>query len=221
MRTTVCGKFRPFRPPFRACDEISDALRCRPPDLLARPESDDHTGWYASGEQRSQQGAGRRAGICFVAAPRRCHRIACVAAPCICPPGARAEVHHLFRRRPLVEDREHFPDAKDHSQKDRNHGRKEKDRGPRNKDHCQSDKNRGHNNKDHNRNDKHHRQDGKHLGRNDEHDGGTTKTVVETANTMVIETNTTVGTINSMVVATNTMVLEAKTMVKMDPCCKC
>ena len=28
--------------------------------------------------------------------------IACVAAPCICPPGARAEVHHLFRHRPLV-----------------------------------------------------------------------------------------------------------------------
>jgi len=27
--------------------------------------------------------------------------IACVAAPCICPPGARAEVHHLFPDRPL------------------------------------------------------------------------------------------------------------------------
>ena len=27
-----------------------------------------------------------------VAAPRRCHHIACVAAPCICPPGARAKM---------------------------------------------------------------------------------------------------------------------------------
>jgi NAD(P)-dependent dehydrogenase (short-subunit alcohol dehydrogenase family) len=38
------------------------------------------------------EGARRRAGICGVAAPRRCHRSACVAAPCICPPGARAKV---------------------------------------------------------------------------------------------------------------------------------
>src|SRR5437773_3123129 len=37
-------------------------------------------------------GARRRAGICGVAAPRRYHHIACVAAPCICPPGARAKM---------------------------------------------------------------------------------------------------------------------------------
>jgi hypothetical protein len=29
------------------------------------------------------------------------HRITCVAASCICPPGARAKVRHLFRHRPL------------------------------------------------------------------------------------------------------------------------
>ena len=44
---------------------------------------------------------GAAAGICGVAAPRRCHHIACVAAPCICPPGARAKAHHLFHDRPL------------------------------------------------------------------------------------------------------------------------
>src|SRR5947208_5281837 len=37
-------------------------------------------------------GARRRAGICGVAAPRRYHHIACVAAPCICLPGARAKM---------------------------------------------------------------------------------------------------------------------------------
>ena len=41
---------------------------------------------------RQPCGARRRAGICGVAAPRRCHHIACVAAPCICPPGARAKM---------------------------------------------------------------------------------------------------------------------------------
>src|SRR5437773_3553540 len=46
-------------------------------------------------------GARRRAGICGVAAPRRCHHIACVAAPCICPPGARAKMHTLFPDGPL------------------------------------------------------------------------------------------------------------------------
>jgi len=47
------------------------------------------------------EGAQRRAGICGVAAPRRCHPSACVAAPCICPPGARAKVQTLFLDRPL------------------------------------------------------------------------------------------------------------------------
>ena len=37
-------------------------------------------------------GARRRAGSRGVAAPRRCHHIACVAAPCICPSGARAKM---------------------------------------------------------------------------------------------------------------------------------
>src|SRR5947208_8161151 len=37
-------------------------------------------------------GARRQAGICGVAAPRRYHHIACVAAPCICLPGARAKM---------------------------------------------------------------------------------------------------------------------------------
>src|SRR5439155_24384012 len=47
-------------------------------------------------------GARRRAGICGVAAPRRCHHIACVAAPCVCPPGARAKMHTLFSDGPLA-----------------------------------------------------------------------------------------------------------------------
>jgi len=43
-------------------------------------------------ESRQPFGARRRTGICGVAAPRRCHHIACVAAPGICPPGARAKM---------------------------------------------------------------------------------------------------------------------------------
>ena len=35
------------------------------------------------------KGSGRRGGICFVGAPRRCNDIACVAPPRICPRGAR------------------------------------------------------------------------------------------------------------------------------------
>jgi hypothetical protein len=50
------------------------------------------------------QGARRRAGICCVPAPRRCHHIACVAAPCICLPGARAKVLPLFFPRPSGSD---------------------------------------------------------------------------------------------------------------------
>ena len=49
-------------------------------------------------------GARRRTGICGVAAPRPCHHIACVAAPCICPPGARAKVDLLFCDRPQGEE---------------------------------------------------------------------------------------------------------------------
>jgi len=45
-------------------------------------------------------GARRRAGICCAAAPRRCHHIACVAAPCICPPGARAKMWIYFCANP-------------------------------------------------------------------------------------------------------------------------
>ena len=92
---------------LRACDEMSDALRCWPPGPMARRERRAYR--VACKERTTQpracgpqpEGARRRAGICFVAAPRRWHRIACVAAPCICPPGARAEVRHLFRHRPL------------------------------------------------------------------------------------------------------------------------
>src|SRR5213592_625105 len=43
-------------------------------------------------------GARRRAGICGVAAPRRYHHIACVAAPCICLPGARAKMQLILAR---------------------------------------------------------------------------------------------------------------------------
>src|SRR5437867_4774264 len=62
-------------------------------------------------KERATQPAGLRAaarrgaaagGICGVAAPRRCHHIACVAAPCICPPGARAKMHTLFPDGPLA-----------------------------------------------------------------------------------------------------------------------
>ncbi len=43
--------------------------------------------------------SGSAAGISGVADPRRCHHIACVAAPCICPPGARAKVDLSFCHR--------------------------------------------------------------------------------------------------------------------------
>jgi hypothetical protein len=48
-------------------------------------------GIFYSGS-RQPFGARRRTGISGVAAPRRCHHIACVAAPCICPSGARAKM---------------------------------------------------------------------------------------------------------------------------------
>ena len=55
-----------------------------------------------AGLRAAARRARRRAGICGVAAPRRCHHIGCVAAPCICPPGARAKMHALFSDGPLA-----------------------------------------------------------------------------------------------------------------------
>src|SRR5438552_17777245 len=55
-----------------------------------------------AGLRAAAGGARRRAGICGVAAPRRCHHIARVAAPCICPPRARAKMHTLFSDGPLA-----------------------------------------------------------------------------------------------------------------------
>jgi len=52
--------------------------------------------------RRQPSGARRRSGICVVAAPRRCPHIACVAAPCICPPGARAKMWAGCRRRGIT-----------------------------------------------------------------------------------------------------------------------
>src|SRR5213595_1417608 len=79
------------------------------PGPLARRERRAYPLRYVRSEQHSQRacgpqpgGARRRAGICGVAAPRRCHHIACVAAPCICPPGARAKMHTLFPDGPLA-----------------------------------------------------------------------------------------------------------------------
>src|SRR5213083_843056 len=88
---------------LRARQEIRCTFCCWPPGPLARRELRAYPLRYVRSEQRSQEacgpqpgGARRRAGICGVAAPRRFHYIACVAAPCICPPGARAKMHTLF-----------------------------------------------------------------------------------------------------------------------------
>jgi hypothetical protein len=78
---------------------------------LARRERRACRVLHVRSEQRSQracgpqrEGARRRADICFVAAPRRCPRIACVAAPRIFPPGARAKMQTLFIDRPLARE---------------------------------------------------------------------------------------------------------------------
>jgi len=42
------------------------------------------------------KGFWRRRGICCVGAPRRWHRIACVAPPCICPWGAQNAAYCTF-----------------------------------------------------------------------------------------------------------------------------
>jgi len=60
---------------LRACHGMTGALCCRPPDPLARRERRTYPLRYVRSEQHSQ-----RAGIC--------------------PPGARAKVHRLFRDRP-------------------------------------------------------------------------------------------------------------------------
>src|SRR5881296_1145983 len=94
---------------LRARQEIRCTFCCWPPGPLARRERRAYPLRYVRSEQHSQRacgpqpgGARRRAGICGVAAPRRCHHIACVAAPCICPPGARAKMHTLFSDGPLA-----------------------------------------------------------------------------------------------------------------------
>src|SRR5206468_3461011 len=94
---------------LRARQEIRCTFCCWPPGPLARRERRAYPLRYVRSEQHSQRacgpqpgGARRRAGICGVAAPRRCHHIACVAAPCICPPGARAKMHTLFPDGPLA-----------------------------------------------------------------------------------------------------------------------
>jgi hypothetical protein len=87
---------------FRASAEITSHFAVGP-QARWQGVSDEHTVAYVRSEQRSQRacgpqpkGARRRAGICCVVAPRRWHRIACVAPPCICPPGARAKMGSYF-----------------------------------------------------------------------------------------------------------------------------
>src|SRR5207247_8641397 len=94
---------------LRARQEIRCTFFCWPPGSLARRERRAYPLRYVRSEQRSQRACGRQTGgarrrrarIGGVAAPRRCHHIACVAAPCICPPGARAKMHTLFSDGPL------------------------------------------------------------------------------------------------------------------------
>src|SRR5206468_3505874 len=100
---------------LRARQEIRCTFCCWPPGPLARRERRAYPLRYVRSEQHSQRacgpqpgGARRRAGICGVAAPRRCHHIACVAAPCICPPGARAKMHTLFPDGPLLSESQFF-----------------------------------------------------------------------------------------------------------------
>src|SRR2546422_11716823 len=92
---------------LRARQEIRCTFCCWPPGPLARRERRAYPLRplrYVRSEQHSQRACGpqpggarrRRARIGGVAAPRRCHHIACVAAPRICPPGARAKMHTLF-----------------------------------------------------------------------------------------------------------------------------
>jgi len=92
---------------LRVCQEISGALRWRLPGPLARRE---RRAYPLVCKERATKAAGlgaaARRGAAAGGHLRRCRSstmlsgIACVAAPCICPPGARAEVHHLFPDRP-------------------------------------------------------------------------------------------------------------------------
>src|SRR5204862_85170 len=84
-------------------DSFDVSLMPGQPKGLISPDSDRCPLRYGRSAPHSRRacgpqpgGARRRAGICGVAAPRRCHHIACVAAPCICPPGACAKMHTLF-----------------------------------------------------------------------------------------------------------------------------
>src|SRR6266516_2888582 len=91
----------------RARQEIRCTFCCWPPGPLARRERRAYPVRYVRSEQHRQGacgpqpgGARRRAGICFVAAPR------------ICPPGARAKIHTLFPDGPLeVNSRPYRTDA--------------------------------------------------------------------------------------------------------------
>src|SRR5438034_7625332 len=91
---------------LRVCDEIIWTLCCWPPGPLARRERRAIPG--AVCEERATKPAGRSPeGAAAKGAYRLCCRsstmsdIAFVAAPRICPPGARAKVSILFRHRPL------------------------------------------------------------------------------------------------------------------------
>src|SRR5438876_3102796 len=97
------------REELRARAEITSHFAAGPQARWRGASDELYPGRYVRSEQQSQRacgpqpaGARRRAGICGVAAPRRCHHIACVAAPCICPPGARAKMHTLFSDGPLA-----------------------------------------------------------------------------------------------------------------------
>src|SRR5205823_4677353 len=93
---------------LRVCQEIIWTLCCWPPGPLARRERRAIPG--AVCEERATKPAGLRAAarrgaaagghlLCWRSSTMR-SGIACVAAPRICPPGARAKVFILFLDRP-------------------------------------------------------------------------------------------------------------------------
>ena len=59
---------------------------------------DDEQRGYRAAIPTSPEGYGRRRAVCFVVAPQRCHRIACVATPRIRPVGARNAMRSFFQQ---------------------------------------------------------------------------------------------------------------------------
>src|SRR3989475_13090229 len=92
---------------LRARQERRCTFCCWPPGPLARRERRAYPVRYVRSEQHRLRAAARRGaaagGHLLCCRSSTMHTgIACVAAPRICPPGARAKMHTLFPDGPLV-----------------------------------------------------------------------------------------------------------------------